>query len=81
MIDDELDLLSELVTHPGWRVLRRELEKYLQGLYSQILTPSTSDFDLITKEAQTVAIRSHKQFLASLEERVEKYNRTVKRRP
>jgi len=79
-VDSELDLLSELTTHPGWRVLRKELDKYLQGLYSQVLTPSTTEFDLIRKEAKSEAIASHKQFLSLVEDRVEKHNRTISRR-
>ena len=80
MDSEQLDLLSELVTHPGWRVLKRDLEKYLQGLYSQVLTPAADEFDLIRKESKTAAIQSHKQFISIVEDKVEKYNRTVRRK-
>lgn len=79
-MDEELDLLSEIVTHPGWRVLRRELDATLRGLQSQVLTPSESEFDLVKKEALTVGMRTLTQFFAGIQERTEKYNRTVKRR-
>ena len=79
-MDEQLDLLSELTTHPGWRVLKRDLEKYLQGLYSQLLVPATGEFDLVQKESKAAAIQSHKQFISMVEEKVEKYNRTVSRK-
>lgn len=79
MGDDELDLLSEITTHPGWRTLKKELDNYLKGYYNKLLTPAVSDFDLVKKEAWTEVIRSHKQFLAQIEERVEKVNRSIRR--
>ena len=75
-----MDMLSELITHPGWRTFRRQLDSYLQGKYNQLLTPSDSEFDMVRKEATTAVIHSHKQFLAFVEDQVERYNRTVKRK-
>ena len=74
-MDDEIDLLSEIVTHPGWRVLRKELQENLRFLQDDLLTPATTEFDLIKKEGITQSMRALKQFFARVENAVEGYHR------
>lgn len=74
-MDTEVDLLSEIVSHPGWKVLRRELQEQLVLYQDQLLTPATNEFELIDKEGVTRAMKALKQFFARVEHRVENYNR------
>lgn len=73
--DDELDLLAEIVVHPGWRTLKMELAQYLEGITSRVLTPAESDFDLIRKEADTASIRAVRQFISLVEDKVKRFNK------
>lgn len=79
-MDNEIDLLAEVVEHPGWKVLRKELQEQLKFYQEDLLTPAETEFDLIKKEGVTRAMRALKQFMARVEQRVESYNRTVRRR-
>ena len=79
-MDSEIDLLAEVVTHPGWRVLRRELQEQLSSYQSDLLTPSVDEFGLIKKEGVTYAMKGLKNFFARVEQKVENYNKTLKRR-
>lgn len=74
-MDDESDLLSEIVTHPGWKVLRKELQEQLKLFQDDLLTPSVSEFDLIKKEGVTQSMRALKQFFSRVEHRVDAYHR------
>ena len=79
-MDNENDLLAEIVAHPGWKVLRRELQEQMKFYQEDLLAPAESDFDLIKKEGVTRAMRALKQFVARIEQRVESYNKTAHRR-
>ena len=74
-MDEELDLLSEMVSHPGWRVLKREMNEQLKIYYDDLATPATSEFDLIKKEGVTQSIRALKQFVSRVEHRVENFDK------
>ena len=73
--DDELDLLAEIVVHPGWRTLKVELGQYLQGLTAKVLTPAETEFDLIRKEADATSIRAVQQFFSLIEDKVKRFNK------
>ncbi len=71
--DEELDFLMELTTHPGWRVLRRERDRFLESYQSQLRRPSETEFDLIKKETITAAILALERFFLAVEEKAERY--------
>jgi len=79
-VDSEIDLLAEVVTHPGWKVLRKELNEQLASYQVDLLTPSVDEFGLVKKEGVTYAMRSLKTFFARVEQKVENFQRTIKRR-
>jgi hypothetical protein len=74
-MDDAKDLLSEIVTHPGWKVLRRELQEQLILFQDDLLTPAASEFDLIKKEGITQSMRALKQFFSRVENVVDSYQK------
>jgi hypothetical protein len=79
-VDSEIDLLSEVVTHPGWKVLRRELQEQLSSYQSELLTPATDEFGLVKKEGVTYAMKGLKSFFARVEQKVDNYQKTLRRK-
>jgi hypothetical protein len=79
-VDSEVDLLAEVVTHPGWKVLRKELAEQLISYQSEVLIPSPDEFGLIKKEGITYAMKSLKSFFARVEQKVENYQKTIRRK-
>lgn len=73
--DDELDLLAEIVIHPGWRTLKAEMNQYLSGITARVLTPAKEEFDLVRKEADATSIRAVQQFVSLIEEKVQRFNK------
>lgn len=63
----------ELISHPGWRVLRRERDRFLDSHRSLLMKPAESEFDLVKKEAYTSAILVLERFFEMVEERAERY--------
>lgn len=79
-MDSEVDLLAEVVTHPGWKVLRKELAEQLAAYHSELLIPSPDEFGLVKKEGVTYAMKSLKSFFARVEQKVDNYQKTLRRR-
>lgn len=73
--DDELDMLAEIVTHPGWRTLKTELAQYLSGITARVLTPAESEFDLVRKEADTKSMRALQDFFGLVEHKVKQFHK------
>ena len=78
-MSNENDLLAELVMHPGWKVLRKELQEQLRFYQEDLLVPAEKEFDLVRKEGVTRAMQALKQFVFRVELRAENYARTVRR--
>ena len=74
--ETDLDLLIELTTLPHWRVLKRELREFTEGLEYEALRTSTTPMELIRKEAVTTAMAEIRRFFEGIEAEVE---REVKR--
>ena len=74
-MDEELDLLAEIVAHPGWKVLKKELNDQLKLYFDDLSIPALVEFDLIKKEGVTQSIRALKLFVSRIEHRVEHYDR------
>ncbi len=79
-MDTQLDLLTEVVTHPGWKVVRSELHEQLSFMQGDLLTPATDEFDLIRKEGITKAMKELKGFFHRIETKVESFQRSVTRK-
>lgn len=71
--DQEYDFLMELVSHPGWRVLLREADEFIESKMNTLLQPSEQEFDFIRKEASLASIDSLRRFIKGVEAKAERY--------
>lgn len=77
--DDHNDMLMELVTHPGWRVLKARVRQALDNKLHNILEPSTDLTMVVRKEAYAEGYRSLERFFTGLEDEIDRYAKHVKR--
>lgn len=71
--DSEYDHLMELVTHPGWRVLKQEKTKRVQSYIQGLKTQAASEFDLVRKEVTIAKMTELDEFFQVIENLADAY--------
>ena len=73
--DSEHDHLMELVTHPGWRVLKKEKSNRVQSHVQSLKTAANSEFDLVRKEVTIARMTELDEFFQAIENIADAYAR------
>ena len=73
--DSERDYQMELVTHPGWKVLKREKSQRVQSYVQGLKTRAENDFDLVKKEVLIGKMTELDEFFQMIENIVDSYAR------
>jgi hypothetical protein len=77
--DEQDDMLMELVSHPGWQILKMHLQNTINSKVSKLIQPAEKEFDLVGKEAESRSVRALRSFFEEVEQRTEAYAKQVQR--
>lgn len=71
--DPELDLLMEVVSHPGWKVVRKYAQERIDAHLNHLLDDADTEFDLIKKEVRLGKIAQLNAFMQEIDAIADKY--------
>lgn len=75
--DEQLDLLRELTSHPGWRVLTDHAAHRRRQLFDSLKPDAETEFDLIRKEVVIGRMKELDEFFQEIEVLLRQYTRKV----